>query len=148
MEQPTSTSPLLAYVASDEDESHIVFARNLMEARRLGDDLPIQRAPELDEYAAAGKVPAEDLLEKFGWRFECYHCSAKLDRDREVCNEETGDLREDLDYVYVGNYVYCCPACVLKEAAEIANRKTTSDALRAGAIARFPGIATKLTCPL
>lgn len=149
MTQPLSLpvdTTLKAFIAYDEYDTQILFTRSRAEAEDRAEQ-PVSRADHLDQFAAQGWVPAELLLEKHNWRFECRHCGAELDADREVFDEDD-QLREDIDLVFVQDHVYCCPGCVLKAAAAIAERQHSDKQLLDGLLSRFPGVTPGETMQL
>jgi hypothetical protein len=68
---------------NDYEEGVVIFAKSYVAARRLGaQSLGIEfsevdsckRSKEYDEYIPLGYVPVFDLVERFGWFFQCAHC--------------------------------------------------------------------------
>ena len=98
-------SPIGAYVVTspDEEQSCIVYARNAMEARRIGasewndeHECGVERRPELDE-----GYDTRMLLD-LGWYFECGGCY-----DRCTCDSPHLVVRDEV--------AYCSAACCIKE---------------------------------
>lgn len=135
---------LKAFVVRDNDEGGtvVVFAATAVAARRLGaQELDIdfegvescRRAKEFDGYASAGSVPNDVLLD-MGWWFTCYGCERRIDNSLE--GEHYYGLRVHnitLKPVFVGDAVYCCPACKARTDKDNRIRKE----MEANAIADF-----------
>jgi hypothetical protein len=140
-----------AFVVRDNDSGTVVvFDKRAVSARRHGaNELDIEfyavescrRAPEFDEYAGQGFVPARVLIEH-GWRFECNGCCTWVDSDLEGYDEDDEPIR--LHPVYENHGVWCSPEC---KAAYEEDRRVRKE-LQAAAIAdfkrrvlkRFPGV--------
>lgn len=85
-----AVKPLKAYSVQGCDEGTIVFARHNIVARREGaNELNLdfdqvescRRAPELDGYAAQGRVPLRVLVEEHGWMTLCCYCEGRIFND-------------------------------------------------------------------
>ena len=103
-----------------DNETTIVFADRAVVARREGaNDLNCEfesvesckRVPDFDQYAEAGFVPAEVLIDN-GWWFECHGCYRTVNSDAEGTHRAYGRHRTiTLKPIYEGSTVWCCPSC-------------------------------------
>lgn len=106
---------LKAYIVNngDPNESAIEFAETPGKARAQASrewgceftEVMAERAPEFDEYAEAGCVPIQAMLDS-DWWFECDTCG------RRVYKDDEDDL--ELAPVVIGSFVYH-KGCVPKE---------------------------------
>lgn len=116
--------PAVAWKVDDGEHSKIVFHHHGLAARREGaNELDVEfehadctRAPQFDQFAPLGKVPAQALLDA-GWFFYCQHCDMIARQDDD--DEERGPL------VLVDDTVYCSQACLDKQEAIRAERDNT-----------------------
>ena len=99
-----------AWIVRDEQEGFAVvaFHHHGLAARRIGshkleldfEDTECSRAPEFDQFAEAGEVPAKVLIED-GWWMECHECGTKITQDSDLS-----------DLVEMGGFsVYCNSKC-------------------------------------
>lgn len=143
-----------AFIVREPEEGHceVVYARNAMEARRIGapefdgaeeEYLEVERAPEFDDLQ--GRSMREVQLEH-GWWFECTHCSRRVDEYAEWYDVDTGETVE-LEPTVRGNAVYCSPWCVGAERVRTVERRIrTWDAIE-WAVQRFPGCRILMVNP-
>lgn len=137
--------PMKAFIVSDGEEGAcICFARHSVAARRDGanelntdfEAVSCRRAPQFDQYAEAGEVPASVLVDH-GWWFECMQCGQK------VCDDpydSEGDPVQ-LDPVFTpSGQIFCRPSCKDACAAERAEEKARGEAAAQAALAKWPGI--------
>lgn len=96
-----------------------------------------RRAPEFDEFAATGVVPAKALIEA-GWWFECYGCGRRCD---EEMLDDDDDEGEPLDGpIYRGNRgVWCSTKCQTDHDWRREQEKAADDADITACLAKFPG---------
>jgi hypothetical protein len=136
-----------SYVVSDpsEEAEVVVYARNPMEARRLGShhdigsmchetELYVRRAPEFDDLD--GKSLPEAQLKR-GWWFTCWHCGSRVTAEPRY--DHDADREIELDPVISGTRVYCSPWCHGARAATHVERRAVAWATIAEVVQRFPG---------
>jgi hypothetical protein len=137
-----------AYVVSDagEESATVVYARNPMEARRIGHcqddvgsmdhelDLHVHRAPEFDDLG--GKGLCEVQLAN-GWWFTCWHCGSRVTTEPRYDHDT--DRKIELEPVIFGERVYCSPWCHGAHAAVHVERRAIAWTAIAATVQRFPG---------
>lgn len=123
----------VAWQVSDcEGYGVIVFHHHAIAAKRLGanefgadfSDVDIKRASEFDQFAEAGKIPKEAMIQA-GWWFECEQCQSHVDSDTETP-------------VFVGDAVFCCAECYEEHLAEIKQRNDKFEEFKTKVIAAKP----------
>ncbi|MFT2721651.1 hypothetical protein ACMT4L_16795 [Deinococcus sp. A31D244] len=147
----TSEPTLQAYSVSDDEHAMVVFGYTPQHAARLGgshfgleaEDVITDRAPEFDEYAAAGHVTGMQYL-AHGWWMTCTQCQREVSRDRadELATDIEVGLSDEapMEPQEHAGHLYCSLACREADLAERARRiQARADAEQA-TLARFPGV--------
>lgn len=150
-ELPRTTPGLVrAYVVQDPDEERatVVYARNPMEARRLGhcvddvgamndeDELLVERAEYLDDLRGRSLI---EVQLAHGWWFGCGYCERRVSYDE----DEDGAFEPHIR----GDDVYCSGWCAGAEAVRhVDQRIRTWEALE-WATARFAGARIESVWP-
>lgn len=143
-----------AFVVSepDEDRATVVWARNSVEARRLGhyqDDigtsadeteLHVRRAPEFDQLNPHLPFRIQQL--QAGWWFECWHCERRINVDDfiEVEDEHAPDGGYEYPFEPVddGRGIYCNGWCAAADAVGHVERRIRMWEAIERAVERFP----------
>lgn len=139
-----------AYVVTDscEERSTVVYARNPMEARRLGhyqedvgamdyeEELYVRRAPEFDDLRGKSLLRAQ--LDA-GWWFECGYCQAHVSEDEVRYDPEDVEREFEIEPTIRGHYVYCSPWCAGADAAGYVDRRARKWESIRWAVECFPG---------
>lgn len=116
------TKKQVAWTVTDDftPKACVVFHHHGLAARRIGagylgedfESLECGRSPEFDEFAEAGKVPTQALLDA-GWWFECDHCGERVPDE---------DYRPMENLVIDGDRVYCNEKCKCGHDKEVSDR--------------------------
>lgn len=93
----------------NEDMAEVVFAETRGKAIRASEyyegydytRFRARRAPQFDQYAAAGKVPKAVLM-KYGWWFLCVDCFKQTDKDNGIALDDDTVLCKDCAAVRKG----------------------------------------------
>lgn len=119
--------PVVAWLARDDYGSVIMFGPHTPTNQQVMDathyeiqNASIERAPEFDQYAETGKVPASTLLE-LGHFVACHYCGRQLPRNPE---DVFGPL---LPLVVEGDRAWCDAKCRGQAAANRATRKADAE---------------------
>jgi hypothetical protein len=133
----------VAWIVSERDRSEVVWARNAMEARRLGaselghmldeESYEYRRAPEFDGFTGNIEELRRAQLAA-GWWFDCAWC----DCGRRV-SEDEGDDGEPCEPVVRGDAVYCSEWHAGAEVVRHVERRIRIWEAIAAAVERFPG---------
>lgn len=124
-----------AYSVQGDEHGVVVFAGHSVVARREGANelneefggVTCKRAPEFDEYAAAGKVPVKAMLAA-GWWWECQSCGRHVYED-DCC------IHDDV--------AYCCEACRDKELADRVVSERREQAFADCVHEKWPGVTVQ-----
>lgn len=124
----------VAWHVDNGEHAAIVFAATAESALRRGmarlpsdvpEDLTASRAEQYDQYAEAGEVPFEVLIEN-GWIFTCDHCGGEIDQETDEGSRRCGRL------------TFCCQRCQDNHAERVQEVNAEFEAFRGLVAARFP----------
>lgn len=134
----------VAWTVRTEEHAEVVFARNQMEARRLGaaeleydeEYCEAERAPEFD--ACSGWQELREAQLAAGWWFGCAWCDCGAER---VCDDE------DFEPFVNGRDVYCNEWHAGAEAVRHVERRIRIWTAIEATLAKFPGVKIEHVSP-
>jgi hypothetical protein len=138
----TATNTKLAWCVEDEEGADIVFAKDEDTAKQIGaskfwskaEYISAERAPQWNQFAELGYVPAKDLIED-GWRLTCHYCDKDVDSDEWDYDSDTR-----LHLVYDCKVVFCSQSCHDQHHHERDVAKVRMSQAKAILLSKYPGI--------